>query len=357
MTSMRNKYYFFLPGILVILVSVGGIFWYVERHPKPVYIAEGYGGYGYEQTKKNERQEPLRPAEDAYQAGKYKQAEALAQKIVKSASKSKDPAKQKTALEAQSLLAFSAARRKDFKLARDRFQILREEAAKLPDKGKPNPEPGVLSPTLEEEGTYQHAVCTMALGDKKTAQRELIQFMHDYPESTLLNGVIMRIERLNDGHLPKEAEAAWKQAKKIAEEREKARMMEQSMCGPECLAELIRRNGGKVDVKALAKEMGTNEMGTSMKALADTAKKHGFTAHGLRLTQDGLRKQPLPLIALVKPGHYVIVEKVSKWRVTVWTPGIGKAKPTTRSFDIKQWQTGWSGLTLTLQPKKANIDD
>ena len=51
------------------------------------------------------------------------------------------------------------------------------------------------------------------------------------------------------------------------------------------------------------------------------ARKRGFTAKGLMLTQKGLSEQKLPLIAVVFPGHYVIVESVKPDRITVWEPG------------------------------------
>ncbi|MHB9038176.1 MAG: hypothetical protein ACYC64_16085 [Armatimonadota bacterium] len=116
-----------------------------------------------------------------------------------------------------------SANGRDMGLARDRFTVLQKEAAKLPDKGKQSAPPGVPTATSEEEGAYQHAVCTAALGDKKAAESEYIKFMHDYPESPLIHGAVKRIELLHDGHLPKYAEDAWTKANSTAIAREKAR--------------------------------------------------------------------------------------------------------------------------------------
>jgi hypothetical protein len=228
---------------------------------------------------------------------------------------------------------------KNMKLAQNRFATLKEEASKLPDKGKQDAPPGVILPTLEEDGAYQHAVCTAALGDKATAQSEYMKFIHDYPESPLLNGVMMRLRKLNNGRMPKEAEKAWMKAQDIAQARQKERQRDMSLCGPECLVELLKRKGQKADVQALAKEMKTSDRGTSLQMLSDAAKKHGFTPKGLKLTQKGLEKQKLPLISLVQPGHYVIVDKVTSKEITVWDPnGEGPHKPSIINYPINAWK-------------------
>lgn len=346
-------------AIVVILLGGGGLVWWKVTYKKPklAYTSEGYGGFvpAPTKTKGKSQKSPLQTAIDAYNKGDYKGAEAMALSVVESSSNSKSPKKQKEAARAQYILAFSAARQKDMALARDRFAVLKEKAAKLPDKGKQGNMPGVVSPTLEEDAAYQHAICTAALGNKKAAEAEYIQFMRDYPESPLIDASLSRIEKLRDGHLPPQAEAVWNNARKIAQVREKAKQKEQSLCGPECLAELLRRQGIKADVYKLAKEMKTNEDGTSLKALADTAEKHGFSAKGLQLTQHGLVKQPLPLVALIAPGHYVLVEKVTPKEVTIWDAnGKGLSKPSTRSYSIKEWTHIWSGIALVLAPRTLN---
>jgi len=302
----------------------------------------------------NRHNDPLRPAMDAYVAGRYKDAEAAALRVRDTASGSNNPEVRKRAVEAQNILAYSAARRKDFKLARERFEVMRKEAAQLPDKGKPDTEPGVISPSLEEDAAYQHAVCAAAMGDKKAAEAEYLRFIREHPDSSLIYGAVRRVERLHDGKLPKEAEKVFMQAKKTVQDREKKRLREQSMCGPECLAELLRRRGEKADPKALAKELGTSDNGTSLKSLADVAAKHGYTTEGLSLTWDGLRKQPTPLIALLRPGHYVVVNNVGRLGVTIWDPnGAGLHKPSIRRLSPKSWKEEWTGIALVLRPKRS----
>ena len=85
---------------------------------------------------------PLDPAVEAYNKGHYKEAEAIATQIAEQAKGSKDLKIRKHGVQARYILAFSAARRKDMKLASDRFTVLKDEAAKLPDKGAREPSPG-----------------------------------------------------------------------------------------------------------------------------------------------------------------------------------------------------------------------
>jgi predicted double-glycine peptidase len=362
MTTMgmltKKRFTLLAASVIIVLLAGGGLWWWRSTRPQPklVYTPEGYGGFVPARPKaagkSKKPADPLQPAVTAYNAGRYKDAEAAALRVIESAAKSKDPIERKQAAKAHYVLAFSAAPRKDLQLARDRFAVLQQEAAKLPDKGKQGNMPGVVSPTLEEEGAYQHAVCTAALGDKEAAEAEYMKFMRDYPESPLIHGAVQRIERLHNGHLPPEAEAAWNRAVKTAQAREKARERERSLCGPECLAELLRRKGKKANIHALAREMKTNENGTSLQALADAAKKHGFSAKGLALTQKGLSKQPLPLAALVAPGHYVLVDAVTPKEVTVWDAnGKGQGKPDTKRYTVQQWGQIWSGVALILRPK------
>ena len=124
---------------------------------------------------------------------------------------------------------------------------------------------------------------------------------------------------------------------------------EQALCGPECLAELLRRQGKKADVHALADEMKTDASGTTLQGLAQAAQKHGFRGTGVELTQKGLAKQKLPLIALLRPGHYVVVDKVTASAVTVWNPDAqGTGKAGTKTYSLAEWQATWNGICLEL---------
>lgn len=108
-------------------------------------------------------QQGTRTALEAYNRGNYAEAKRATAPIAERARTAKDPAVRKQGAQARWVMAYSAARRKDFPAARERFAQLREEAAALPDHGRQEALPGEHPPTLKEEGAYEHAVLTAAL--------------------------------------------------------------------------------------------------------------------------------------------------------------------------------------------------
>ncbi len=359
-----------LAGTALVAACGAGV-WIAAAHhparptPKMVYIASGYGGFvpapapsrladlkpqGGER-KMSLTPDPVQPLRVAYDAGHYQAVEASALTFVAQAKTSRNVAVHEQAAEARSLLAYSAARRHDLKLAQARFAVARLDASKLPDKGKQAAEPGLVMPTLEEDAAYEHAVCTNALGHPQAAEAEYVAFMKQYPESPLVQASIRRIARMHGGDIPAADQTVWQQAQQTAQTRQIGREREASLCGPACLAELLRRRGDNADVHALADQMHTSDRGTTLAALADTATAQGFHPQGLALTPKGLAAQTLPVIALVRPGHYVLVDAVSASGVTLWDPdahGLGHGG--TYTVPIARWQHEWRGVTLILAP-------
>jgi len=135
-----------------------------------------------------------------------------------------------------------------------------------------------------------------------------------------------------------------------AEAQEKAERRAQALCGPRCLAELLRRRGETVSVETLAKEMQTDEDGTSLQGLTQAARKRGYKGEGLALTQQGLARQSLPVVTLIAPGHYVLVEALSSTGVRVWDPNaLAQGKEATQSYDLATWGKVWDGYAVALR--------
>jgi hypothetical protein len=352
-------------AIVVIVVAVaGGACWWALRSrlsgpPRgTAYSPSGYGGYvpakqprARPENSANARWGPeLRPALEAYNASKWIDAEAAAERVAKQAAGKPGKEARRQSARAMHVLAYSAARRHDLKLARERFAAMREEAATIPDRGKERAEIGQVAPTLEAEAAYQHAVCTAALGDQAKAEREYLDFIRAYPESPLVHGAILRIGRFHHGDVPKAAEAVWRQAMTEARKQEKTRQPDLSRCAPECLAELLRRRGEHPNVKALAREMGTNEMGTSLAALARATKKRRMPARGLMVTAAGLRKVPLPCIVLLAPGHFVLLDQIGDAGAQVWDPSAGGiGKPGIAQIKVDAWRRRFQGVVLAVR--------
>ncbi len=356
------------------MALAGGIGWYAAVHhrAKPiaprVYVSEGYGGFvtppaplkaaraKAQTVSSSAATDPVRPLQEAYEAGHYLQAEAQAQAVIREAAQSHSVKQHTQAAFARQIMAYSAARRHDLPLARARFAVMQTEAARLPERGLETAPPGEVAPTLEAEAAFQHAVCTGALGDKAGAEAEYVAFMKRYPDSPLLHAALLRLQKMHGGSLTAHDEAVWRQAKQTALADQRTLARESSLCGPECLAELLRRRGETPDVHALAQAMGTSERGTTLSALAGAARAHGFPAQGLALTPKGLAAQTLPVIALVAPGHYVLVEAVTPSRVTVWDPdarGVGHADR--RTVPQAVWGRMWQGVALALWSSRQAV--
>jgi hypothetical protein len=260
-------------------------------------------------------------------------------------------AHRKAAAQVRKIQAFAAARRNNLSLARERFALLQQEAARLPDHGAVDATLGESPhPTLEEDAAYQQAVCTVALGDKAAGEARYIAFIKTYPESPLVSGCIKRLMRLHGGNVPPAAEAAWREAMRIAKERETERQRQASLCGPQSLAYLLA--GGKEpdasQVASLSEEMKTDEQGTRIGALEAAARRHGFPeAQAAQMTADGLRQRLAqgPVIALIAPGHFVVVTQMSERGVVrTWDANAqGQDKPGEKVYLASEWEKLWDG--------------
>jgi predicted double-glycine peptidase len=201
------------------------------------------------------------------------------------------------------------------------------------------------------------------------AERELLEFIRRYPESPLVHAAVRRIARMHGGDIPPAAEAVRKEAVAAAESRRRARETARSLCGPEVLAEVLRRgvtsgSAGTASASALhlepaslARELRTDHQGTTFSSLAAALRKRGFQVKGLRLTWKGLWQitngpqakadAPESLIALVRPGHFVLVEDVMAGWVTVWDPSAaGPDQPGRRRYSRAEWESIWNGVAL-----------
>lgn len=317
-----------------------------------VYTRQGFGGYTSlpAASSKPAPVDPLEAIKVAYRAGQWTEVEAQAAQIWQKGQFSSDNALRKQAAEAELLAGYAAAWRKDYMTAGERFRATQALAGELPDHGAHPAKLGEVQPTIEEEASFQHAVCTGARGDKQAAEQEYDDFMRQYPQSILVHAAVKRITRLHNGDIPDSADALWKQAmhqQKVYDDRKRR---EESMCGPECLAELLRRQGRTADIHALADAMQTGPEGTTLEQLARVAKQQGFTPQGLELTQKGLAQQSLPLIALLAPGHYVLVQAVNADSVTIWDPnGNGVGHGSERTLKLSEWQRDWTGMALSIK--------
>ena len=382
MTRMR------VAGAAMVLGSAGSLGlwgWTHHRVETHLYTASDFGGY-IGANRKRLPDTPLQRASDAFAAGRYGEAEQIAGEVIGRAGNVRPAAQTPLgpefwgsggagheALLARRILAYASARQSRFAEAKTRFGALRQAAYESPDHGRQRVSLGDSASTLEEEGAFQAAVCTGALGDKRAAESELDGFMREYPRSVLVHAAVKRIGRMHGGDVPRDAEALWKQAMAVQKTADEKERRDQALCGPECLAEMLKRQyTGKTsrqaakpqreipknrmgEVQTLAAEMRTSGEGSSVAAMQATAAKHGLKLQGVSMTLRGLTEQKLPLIALIAPGHYVLVEAVTpsptppggSATVTVWDPDArGMGAPGRRVYTTAEWGKSWNGAAL-----------
>ena len=363
MSKHNSKLILYL--ITLMGIGVGAAAWLSWTHntarSTTVYSPKGYGGVT--PRPKQQRQiaapdttapasaaETVRVAEASYQAGRYAEANRQAGQAVKSYRQAGDLAKRREAAKALRIIAYSAARQGDFRVAREQFLQLQNLASELPDHGAIPVTMGQQEPTLEEEGAFQQAVCTGKIEGDQAAEAQYRYFLTRYPDSLLIHAAVKRIGRLHGGDIPKDAEALWKQAMQTQKEHDKARRREESLCGPECLAELLKRAGKPADVHKIADEMNTSDEGTSLKQWASAARNRGIPAKGVALTTRGLQQQTLPILALIQPGHFVLIDQVTADKVTVWNPdGTGPGHAASSDYTSAKWKEIWNGTAVLIR--------
>jgi ATP-binding cassette subfamily B protein len=116
-------------------------------------------------------------------------------------------------------------------------------------------------------------------------------------------------------------------------------------CGAACLVMIARYWGKRLSVNRLRELTNVNRSGASLRALAATAESVGFASRPVKASFDKLAEQPLPAIAHWEGKHYIVVYEITKKRVIVGDPAIGQ-----RTLTLKEFQAGWTGYALLLQP-------
>ena len=349
-----------------------------------VYTSSGYGGYVPRQQASTPSaaaggQKPSQAAEsvdastmwNAFNADRYTDAEHAADQVI--ASTATPPT---DLVAARSVLGYAAARRHDMALARVRFASAARAAQGLPAGTRPAGPDGLPAATMGEDALYQHAVCTQALGDRVGAETEYLDFIRSHTDSPLVQACLSRIATLHGGDVPKADMAVYNEATTAEKKADNAKARAQSICGPECIAELLSRrrptpprssaplpkregeeNTDGALVEKLASEMNTGPDGTTLDSLASVAARHGLPCEGVSLTMNGLKSQSLPLIALLREadqpgqapgsGHYVIVERVDQSGVAIWDPDAhGVGRPDRYTVPIAEWNRSWHGIAL-----------
>lgn len=103
--------------------------------------------------------------------------------------------------------------------------------------------------------------------------------------------------------------------------------------------------GKRFSINRLRELANVNRVGVSLRGLATAAESIGFASRPVKASLDKLAQQPLPAIAHWEGNHYIVVYEVTKKQVIVGDPAIGQ-----RTLTHTQFQSGWTGYALLLQP-------
>ena len=118
-----------------------------------------------------------------------------------------------------------------------------------------------------------------------------------------------------------------------------------SDCGAACLVMVGRYWGKRFSINRLRSLAQVDRNGASLSGLANAAESIGFTTRMVTATLEKLALQTLPVIAHWEGNHYVVVYKITRKQVVIGDPAIGQ-----RTLSRQEFNKGWTGYTLLLQP-------
>jgi len=237
---------------------------------------------------------------------------------------SPSPAVQDRVGAARLRLAYKSAEKKDWKAART---TLLTAAREYRGEGKQGSDFG----GVKDQATYQAAVCLIASGKKAEGRQELVAFMQAEPFSPLVTAAYRRIVRLDGHDDPKLQDLLQKD---IAQQEKRIRF-ETSVCGPKCIERMLPLVGKPLrDYKDIAKLCSTADKGTTCKGLVDGLAALGVPSFPYELSADDFAKIRRPAI-LIRPSHYVLLEKIEGDKVTIYDPVDGKERQEDMPTDPK----------------------
>lgn len=124
-------------------------------------------------------------------------------------------------------------------------------------------------------------------------------------------------------------------------------------CGAACLASVSSHYKLEMPVARIRQIAGTDTKGTNVLGMVKAAEQLGFSAKGVKGSQDSLTKIPLPTIAHViverdkmQLHHFVVIYKVTDKQLTYMDPGDGEI----HTLSIDEFMKQWTGVLILLIP-------
>lgn len=136
------------------------------------------------------------------------------------------------------------------------------------------------------------------------------------------------------------------------------RQLDAKDCGPACLRMISKSLGRNFSIQTLRERSHISRQGVSLVGISEAAESIGLRSVGVRLTWlQLLENASLPCIAHWEQRHFIVVYKVTKRKVFVSDPAVGKI-----SYSRDEFMKGWlstkrdgedEGLCLLLEPTPA----
>ena len=121
---------------------------------------------------------------------------------------------------------------------------------------------------------------------------------------------------------------------------------EAAECGLCCLAMVAGYFGYHTDLVTLRREIGVSMRGITLKSLMQMSEHLHLSPRPLKLSLDEMRQLKLPAILHWNLDHYVVLSKVSRDKITIHDPAVGK-----RTYSLAEAGQHFSGIAIELSPR------
>jgi ABC-type bacteriocin/lantibiotic exporter with double-glycine peptidase domain len=124
-----------------------------------------------------------------------------------------------------------------------------------------------------------------------------------------------------------------------------------SDCGAACLAMILEDHRIACSLPDLTRRLATTQRGTSMLNLRLVSTRFGIPARSWLLREADLKSVPLPVIAFLRSGHFVVVRRLMAPGVLeVDDPALGRLR-----WPVISFRKAWRGEALVFDPEWAPL--